>query len=126
MPTLLLIGEDNLLLHTRAAVLRTLSVQTTAINPLKLSGLPGEPNFDLVILCHSMKARVAAAAASLVRSRWPNALLLRISSAKIWEAPDAPVPADAICYPEPEQLISCTAKLLHIPPQHHGNRPCLV
>ena len=112
MSTVLLIGEDELLLQTRAAVLRTIGVETVFTDVSSaLAALMGR-HCDLVVFCHSLPRHMCETLAQIIRCRWPSTPLLLISTSRDWEQMEEAGIVDSVCSPEPDSLIRCTIELL--------------
>jgi CheY-like chemotaxis protein len=112
MSTLLLVGEDELLQQTRAAVLRTVGANVTCSDPDSALSIQQGLECDLVVLCHSLPEQLAATIAKTIRSRWPATRILLVTSSRIWEAAEAIPTVDAVSSPDPEHLIERTIELL--------------
>jgi DNA-binding NarL/FixJ family response regulator len=116
MFTVLLVGEDELLQQTRAAVLRTIGADIICSSPDSALVVQEDQNCDLVVLCHSLREPLSASLAETIRSRWPSTRILQVTSSRIWEAAEAVPAVDAISTAEPERLIMRAVELL-------GRRP---
>ena len=115
MSTILLIGEDELLLRTRDAVLRTIGVATVTASSASALAIQTKLPCDLIIFCHSVPAQVAAALSETIRARWPGTPILRMTSLRTWESPDPNGVAESIASADPERLVKRTAELLGTP-----------
>jgi hypothetical protein len=73
----LLVGEDETLLSTRAAVLHKTGAEIVPVDPLRI-GEHGFPYFDLLVLCHSLQTQTALAIAVGARKRWPGIQILQL------------------------------------------------
>ena len=116
MPRVLLVGIDELLQQTRAAVLRTIGADIVCSGPGSALGVLEDQECDLVVLCHSLSEPLSAALAQAIRSRWPRTRILLVTPARIWEAAEAVPGVDAISCADPESLILRAVGLL-------GRRP---
>jgi DNA-binding response OmpR family regulator len=109
----LLVGEDDLLLRTRAAVLRTIGVEVAITNASAALEVQAARACDLLLLCHSVPEEVAAVIAAIFRARWQATPILRITSLRSWGSSQTDG-LDAITSAEPDRLVKRTAELLHI------------
>jgi|SRR5580704_3282947 DNA-binding NarL/FixJ family response regulator len=115
MSTVLLVGEDELLQQTRAAVLRRTGAGAVCSSASSALAVQQDSQCDVVILCHSLPESLSATLASTIHSRWPQTRILQLTSARLWETTVAETGADAISSSDPEQLILHTADLLSRP-----------
>jgi DNA-binding response OmpR family regulator len=123
MSAILLVGEDELLQQTRAAVLRTTGAETISVPASRALEIQEERQCDVVILCHSLTPGLCATLAGTIRLRWPNTRVLLVSSTSVWEHADAHGAVDAVTSADPERLVLRTVELLgHRPPQTVGAR----
>jgi DNA-binding NarL/FixJ family response regulator len=112
MSTVLLVGEDRLLLDTRAAVIRTIGVETLCCHAASALEVLADTQCEVVILCHSLPERLAAVLAEVIHKRWPRTRVLAVSSARMWEQFDARGAVDAVSSADPERLVLNTIQLL--------------
>jgi len=117
MHTILLVGADALLLHTRAAILGNTGAEVVCSDAASaLAHLAdreqADREFDLVVLCHSLPAAVCVSLAKVVRARWPKTRILEVVALKEWGSAEARAAVDGISSPEPARLIGTTAELL--------------
>jgi CheY-like chemotaxis protein len=122
MSTVLLVGEDELLQQTRAAVLRTTGAETICANAASALAVLADRVCDLVVLCHSLPERLASALAQAIRSRWPGTPVLRVTSKRLWELPESDTAINSVTSADPERLISRTAELLRSRDRAHKPR----
>lgn len=113
MPAILLIGEDECLLETRAAVLRLTGADLAQADPSAALPLLHRRLFDLVIVCHSVPEHVCQTLSSIIRDNWPHTRILHISDVYTWESEQEGV---QVCNSDPGVLIARTVELL-------GRRP---
>jgi DNA-binding NarL/FixJ family response regulator len=118
----LLVGEDELLQQTRAAVLRTIGAEVICSGPQTALGVQQDRECDLAVLCHSLPESLSAILAETIRSRWPKTRILLVTSSRIWEAAEAIPAVDAISSADPESLILHSIELLGRLPSR-GIRP---
>lgn len=119
MSTVLLVGEDELLLQTRAAVLRTTGAETLCCRPDSALTAQQDRECEVVILCHSLAEDISSALAESFHVRWPKTRILLMTATRMWEQADSDAAVDAISSADPERLIQRTAELL----ARHRPRP---
>ncbi len=122
MSTVMLVGEDELLQQTRAAVLRTIGVDVVCSGARTAIDIQQDRECDLVVLCHSLHEPLSATLAEAIRSRWPKTRILLVTSSRIWEAAEVIPAVDAISSADPESLILHAVGLLGRRPSR-GVRP---
>ena len=113
MSAILLIGEDEFLLETRAAVLRVTGAELAHADLTTAFPMLQARRFDVVIICHSVAGHVCQTLSDIIRENWPGTRILHISDAHAWEADDGGLD---LCSSEPAALIARTIELL-------GRRP---
>jgi CheY-like chemotaxis protein len=111
MPAILLIGEDEFLLETRAAVLRSTGAEMVCADVSSATAMLERKNFDLAVLCHSVPGPVCQTVIEIIRQSWPSTRILLISALRHWEL-DGAVEGVEVCTPDPERLIERTIELL--------------
>jgi CheY-like chemotaxis protein len=112
-PSILCVGEDPELLKTRAMLLQRLNAEvkwTTSIREA-LEYLSNE-NFDLIVLCHSLKESDTTGISNAVRMRQPPPNVLSISKSFGFNDERAQILCDAIVDSNPASLIDCARALL--------------
>lgn len=116
MPAILLIGEDDFLLETRAAVLRETGAET--VRSTVGDALPQlqARRFNVVILCHSIPEHLSETLAVLIRQNWPATEILQISATRDYE--ECTGDGVTVSSATPERLIATVVSLL-------GRRPPL-
>jgi DNA-binding response OmpR family regulator len=112
MPTVLLIGEDELIQDTRAAVVRTTGAHTLCCNASSALATLAEWKCDLVILCHSVPTPRRTQLADDIRFRWPATPLLFVSSTRTLEQRGDLSGTEAVSSADPEHLVLRTVELL--------------
>jgi DNA-binding response OmpR family regulator len=118
MPKILLAGQDDHLLETRAAVLKKTGADVVycigshAFNVIK-SEMP-----DLVVLCHSLPEAEAEVIADKAHVCCPRTRVLLVVSQATEEKHYKYAKFDATSLPEPTKLITLAAKLLEVMPYH--------
>ena len=108
MATVLLVGEDEILLNTRAAVVRTTGVTTVCSLTTEALTALTEQSCDLVVLCHSVPDYVCITLADIIRRQWPGTRILRLAAGSAGEE-DGSV---AVCSADPESLVQRTVEML--------------
>ena len=111
MPAILLIGEDEFLLETRAAVMRPRGAEMVCTDVPSAIPLMERRFFDLAILCHSIPDHLLQTLTQIIRQNWPSTRILVLSPARMWEQSDT-VDGVEVCTPSPERLIERTVELL--------------
>jgi CheY-like chemotaxis protein len=101
MARVLLVGVDELLQQTRAAVLRPIGADIVCSGPGSALEVMEEQECDLVVLCHSLSEPLSAVLAQAIRSRWPKTHILLVTPSRIWEAAEATPAVDAISSADP-------------------------
>jgi len=114
MPTVLLIGEDELLQQTRAAVLRTTGAETLCCRPDSALTVQQNRECQVVVLCHSLSEEVSTALAESIHARWPGTRILLVTATRMWEKADAVAAVDAVSSADPAHLIRRTIELLSL------------
>ncbi len=112
MSIVLLIGEDDTLLGTRAAVLRTTGTETVSTSAGGALGKLAERACDLVVLCHSLTAETCAGLTEAIQAGWPGTRILRVTSDRAWGWADADGEMNTVTSAEPERLVEKTRELL--------------
>ena len=72
MPTILLVGKNDLLLKTRAAVLRTTGAATFCSKAASALAVQQLQRCDLIVLCHTVPEADRVSLASAFRRLWPE------------------------------------------------------
>jgi len=112
MRTILLVGEDELLLQTRAAVLHTVGAETITCRAAGALSLLQQRRFQLIVLCHSIASDVCEALTEAIAARWPAARILMVSPIRLCDQESALPGIDAISSADPERLVGRTVELL--------------
>src|ERR1035441_9518508 len=108
MATVLLVGEDEILLNTRAAVVRTTGASTVCSLTTSALTVLADAVCDRVILCHSVPDYVCSTLVEIIRRHWPDTRILRLAAGGAWEEDDSV----AVCSADPETLVQRTVGLL--------------
>ena len=130
MSKVLLVGEDETLLQTRAAVVRTAGVESVCCKPEAALSFLSQQSFELVILCHSLSEYTCASLAYVIHEHWPATALLAVSAATNIPQVAKDPPLVTITSAEPELLVLQVLELMHSrrPPQasRPGNPPAYL
>lgn len=112
LPTILCLGEDPDLLGTRAMLLESLGADVRRATSIAeaLEKVAGE-QFDLIVLCHSLRQNDAVAICDAVRERKPPPLILKITRSFGFEEERAQLLCDAIVDAHPATLTECVRGL---------------
>jgi hypothetical protein len=110
MLAILLVGEDLRLLATRAAVLRRVDAEVDLGRPEELSARMAERQYDLLVLCHTLREKDAEAITQLASQRWPATRILQIVRERWMEKP-LRMGIAALSTPEPRRLVERTREL---------------
>jgi len=78
MKRILLIGENEDLLRSRAALLAKYHANIVMSTPTDLVSAVGDRPFDVVVLCHSLTGTTAESVAIGARKRWQNTRILQL------------------------------------------------
>jgi len=119
MPVILLVGDDPILQQTRAAVLRTIGVETVLVDSASAIAAQSERLFALLLLCHSVPEDAAVAIVKTLRARGALTPILRISPMRNWDSSQDDG-FDSVISAEPDRLLRRTAELLGIRKLHRG------
>jgi hypothetical protein len=115
MHTILLVGADEMLLKTRAAILSKTDSEVATSNAGSALAIQEDRECELVVLCHSLAAEVSISLAEAIRQRWPTTRILQVVPDRAWSPASEVV--DGISSPEPDRLIGRTIELLQrLPP----------
>ena len=110
MHTILLIGTDEMLLKTRAAILSKTNSAVVTSNAASALAIQEDRQCELVVLCHSLSPEICASLAEVIRLRWPTTRILQVVADR-WNSASPVV--DGTTSPEPDRLIGRTIELLH-------------
>ncbi|HEV2645088.1 MAG TPA: response regulator [Acidobacteriaceae bacterium] len=113
MPVILLIGDDQTLQQTRAAVLRTIGAETVLADTRSAMAAQSQRLFDLLLLCHSVPEEVAAGIVRAFRSHTAFTPILRIAHLSTWDSSEEDG-FESVTSGEPARLLKRTAELLGI------------
>lgn len=112
MSKILLAGNDQRLLKTRAAVLARTQASVIYCNPAEaMKQLEGE-SIDLIVLCHSLTEKQISDLTELTHQKLPSARILRVVSDLREERPANGNDFYATSSYDPAGLIRRTSELL--------------
>lgn len=113
LPTILCLGEDPDLLATRAMLLERLGAEVERATSISeaLEQL-ARKDFDLIVLCHTMKQSDAIAICDAIREQKPPSFILKITKSFGCEEERAQLLCDAVVDSHPATLTDCARKLL--------------
>lgn len=109
MSSILLVGQDDMLQMTRAAVLRTLGAKTICCHESAALETQRCNSCDVVVLCHTLPPAVAAALARSIHTEWPGVRILRVARAPEGEIA---IGAEVVSSADPFTLVRETGRLL--------------
>ena len=112
MPTILLVGADQTLLRTRAAVLRKTGCNTVCATANSALLLQEEYRCEIIVLCHTVPDTVGVALLRVLRERWPQTRILQIVPQQELQTRSAAALADAVSYADPTRLVLRANELL--------------
>ena len=118
MPRILLVGHDDRLLGTRAAVLRKMPVQVNYCLASQAVGRVKSERPDLVVLCHSLLEGEAESIADEIRKCCNTTKILMVLSEAGIEFALQDRKFDALCSSRPDLLLACAKGLLGGTPPH--------
>lgn len=113
MQAILLIGVDQALLATRAAVLRRTGCTTVCASIAGALATQEEQRAALVVLCHTVPEAAKIALARVIRERWPETRVLVVMARGGERAPGIDVCCgDGASSTHPDRLLHVAARLL--------------
>lgn len=119
MPKILLAGQDDRLLETRAAVLKGTGATVISCRSGEALDAVKSEVPDLVVLCHSLAVDDAELMADRIRDCCPTARILLVLSEVGPDKPYRDEKFDAKTFAEPSLLVTHATELLKMPPHHH-------
>jgi len=78
MQRVLIVGQDEMLQFSRAALLRSLGVEACAVREGTALDIQRDRHCELIVLCHSLPARLSSSLAEKIHASWPNTWILRV------------------------------------------------
>lgn len=118
MFTILAVGEDFELLKTRAEVLRKTGANVVCSSGTAAMKFISEWEFDLIVLCHSVRQGEAAKIVEAAHSQGSKTLVLQMVSSTVAERQYAGI--DAKAFVDPGCLIRSATELLNQQVRHAG------
>jgi DNA-binding NtrC family response regulator len=112
MATILLIGEDAMLLDTRAAVLGKIGVEVICSNTASALTMQAARECEVVVLCHSLREDECAAITETLHQRWPRTRVLLMIAQRDWGSAEAKAAVDSVSSADPQRLIGKATELL--------------
>lgn len=122
MTRILLVCDDEVLLSTRAALLRCCGAEVNTSGSHGAVELQQEKSCELVVLCHSLPEPSLASLAGTIHLRWPETTILVVlpQCDKRWV--DLVAPVDEAVSSDPHRLLARVSELLGVPqPGRPGN-----
>lgn len=114
MRTILLVGEDALLLESRALLLRSTGAETITASTYQFARQSAAEGVELVVLCHTIPAALRGAISDDARRRWTVPVVQVLKNE--FEAEPTLRYADGIVLSgEPAKLVRCASELLNRP-----------
>ena len=112
MHTILLVGADEILLRTRAAILSTTGSEVICSDAASALTIQADQKCELVVLCHSLAPEVCSSLTESIRKCCPTTRILLVVSNREWGFAEAKAVVDGTSSPESELLIVQTAEML--------------
>jgi DNA-binding response OmpR family regulator len=78
MPRVLLVGENQSLLQTRAAVLEQTGAEVVWLTPAELAADREPGAVDVLVVCHSIRVEDRRSLIANSRKRWPGVQVLQL------------------------------------------------
>ena len=116
MRTILTISQDEMLLATRAAVLRKTNAEVVAATASEAKKILKSRQFDLVVLCHSLNSEETLEIACLAHQQPIAIPILKVVSNTEFPSEWALIAPDAVASCDPRILIEKAAELLNVSP----------
>jgi CheY-like chemotaxis protein len=111
MFSILVVGNDEVLLSTRASVLASMKANVVKASPEDALSELIKHEFDLAVLCHTMQVEESVRVAKVAHQVKHPARVIQVKGMTASRAGYADIPADAFSDTDPELLIH-KAKLL--------------
>lgn len=105
MQTILLVGLDDALLRSRAAVLRLTGCATVFATPTDAIAKQVLHGAKLVVLCHSVPEMMANILTQMFHDRWPGTRVLVVQKRSAPSLESSVIGADVVSYSDPERLL---------------------
>jgi DNA-binding response OmpR family regulator len=114
MRTILAISKDEMLLASRAAVLRKTNAEVIAANASEAKKILKTRRFDLVVLCHSLNPSETLEIASLAHQQTIAIPILKVVSNAEFASEWTFLAPDAVSSYDPRVLVEKVAELLNV------------
>lgn len=111
MPDVLILGEDEMLLRTRAAVLQAGGISTVECLVRDL-GDCSRQEYRLAVFCHSIRPSARPELSRQLRSRCPGIKLLQMDKLVVFASDNAAYADLTITAGNPSALISAVRRML--------------
>ena len=115
MRTILLVGEDALLLESRALLLRSTGAATITASMYQFARESTAEGVDVVVLCHTIPAALRAAMSEDARRRWPDIPVVQVLKNEFEAEPTLRHADGIVLSGEPAKLVRCASELLNRP-----------
>jgi CheY-like chemotaxis protein len=112
MPTILTVGQDEMLLSTRAAIFRNMQEDVVAANVRDALHILEDNHFDLVVLCHTLSLLEMIQISALAHQRNPGTRVLKVIATPFHTETAADVNADEEAPSDPHILVRRVKELL--------------
>jgi DNA-binding response OmpR family regulator len=114
MHTILAISQDELLLASRAAVLRRTNAEVIEAKASEAKKILKARQFDLVVLCHSLTVEETIEIASLAHQQTIAIPVLKVVSNAEFASEWTFITPDAVASCDPKVLVEKVAELLNV------------
>lgn len=112
MRTILLVGEDALLLESRALLVRSTGAETVTASTYQFARQSTFDPVDLVVLCHTVPAAVRPTISEDARRRWAGVRVIQVLKNEFEWNPAQRYADGIVLSGDPEKLIRCASELL--------------
>jgi CheY-like chemotaxis protein len=112
MRTILLVGEDALLVESRALLLRSTGAETVTVSSYQFARQSTADRVDLVVLCHTIPADVRSAICEDARRRWTDVRVIQVLKNEFEWHPTLRYADGIVLSGDPAKLIRCASELL--------------
>lgn len=118
MQTIMLIGLDQSLLRTRAAVLARTGCRTVCASVANALPIQEQCRADLVVICHTVPEGLSIALVNALHDRWQGTRVLLVLEPDESMMRTSMSLADGVSSTAPERLLRHSAELLRSPGRH--------
>lgn len=115
MQTIMLIGLDQSLLRTRAAVLARTGCRTVCASVADALPMQERCRADLVVVCHTLPEPLSIALVNALHERWQGTRVLLVLEPEETVMRTSMSLADGVSSTAPERLLRRSAELLRSP-----------